>query len=122
MRQRSWARNARTLAIGGSAVIGVAVAGLATTMSASAHYILGTTPLPTVGVVGTTPLADQALVYADSTRHVEFFLWAPGTCGVAGHQPRLHRQRAGHNRLADRQHGDFGHLCAAVDGDVPVDR
>jgi hypothetical protein len=87
MRQRSWARNARTLAIGGSAVIGVAVAGLATTMSASAHYILGTTPLPTVGVVGTTPLADQALVYADSTRHVEFFLWAPGTCGVQGTSP-----------------------------------
>ena len=44
MRQHGWARKARTLAIGGGAVFGVAVAGLATTMSASAHYIIGTTP------------------------------------------------------------------------------
>ena len=64
-------------------------------MSASAHYIIGTTPQPTVGVVGKTALADQAVVYADSSRHVVFFLWAPGTCGVAGREPGLHRQRAG---------------------------
>lgn len=87
MRQHGWARKARTLALGGSAVLGVAIAGLATTMSASAHYIIGTTPQPSVGVVGTTALADQALVYADSSRHVVFFLWAPGTCGVQGTSP-----------------------------------
>jgi hypothetical protein len=87
MRQHGWARKARTFAIGGSAVLGVAIAGLATTMSASAHYIIGTTPQPSVGVVGTTGLADQAVVYADSSRHVVFFLWAPGTCGVQGTNP-----------------------------------
>ncbi|MFZ0130242.1 MAG: hypothetical protein WB808_04510 [Candidatus Dormiibacterota bacterium] len=87
MRQHGWARKARTLAIGGGAVLGVAVAGLATTMSASAHYIIGTTPQPSVGVVGKTALADQAVVYADSSRHVTFFLWAPGTCGVQGAHP-----------------------------------
>jgi|GEM_PF-3354152 len=87
MRQHGWARNARTLAIGVSAVFGLAVAGIATTMSASAHYIIGTTPQPSVGVVGTTPLADQAEVYADSSRHVVFFLWAPETCGVEGASP-----------------------------------
>lgn len=87
MRQHGWARKARTFAIGGSAVLGVAIAGLATTMSASAHYIIGTTPQPSVGVVGTTGLADQAVVYADSSRHVVFFLWAPGTCGVQGTSP-----------------------------------
>src|ERR1019366_4281683 len=43
-----------------------------------------TTPPPTVGVVGSTPMADTALVYADNTRHVVFFLWAPGTCGSEG--------------------------------------
>jgi hypothetical protein len=87
MRQQGWARKARTVSIGASAIFGIAVAGLATTMSASAHYILGTTPQPSVGVVGTTPLADQALVYADSSRHVVFFLWGPGTCGVQGAAP-----------------------------------
>jgi hypothetical protein len=87
MRQHGWARKARTFALGASAVLGVAIAGLATTMSASAHYIIGTTPQPTVGVVGTTALADQAVVYADSSRHVVFFLWSPGTCGVPGISP-----------------------------------
>jgi hypothetical protein len=87
MGHRGWASKARTLVIGGGAVLGVGVAGLATTMSASAHYIIGTTPQPTVGVVGTTALADQAIVYADSSRHVTFFLWAPGTCGVEGTAP-----------------------------------
>jgi hypothetical protein len=87
MRQHGWARKARTLAIGGGAVLGVAVAGFATTMSASAHYIIGTTPQPSVGVVDKTALADQAVVYADSSRHVTFFLWAPGTCGVQGASP-----------------------------------
>ena len=87
MRKHSWARKARTLLIGGGAVFGVAVAGLATTMTASAHYIIGTTPQPTVGVVDKTALADQAVVYADSSRHVTFFLWAPGTCGAQGASP-----------------------------------
>jgi hypothetical protein len=87
MRQHGWARKARTLAIGGGAVLGVAVAGFATTMSASAHYIIGTTPQPSVGVVDKTALADQAVVYADSSRHVTFFLWAPGACGAEGASP-----------------------------------
>jgi hypothetical protein len=86
MRQHGWVGKARTLAIGGSAILGVAVAGLAT-MSASAHTIIGTTPQPSVGVVGTTALSDQAAVSADSSRHVVFFLWGPGTCGVEGASP-----------------------------------
>jgi hypothetical protein len=86
MRQHGWVGKARTLAIGGSAILGVAVAGLAT-MSASAHSIIGSTPQPSVGVVGTTALSDQAVVSADSSRHVVFFLWAPGTCGVEGANP-----------------------------------
>jgi len=72
------------MALAGGAVLGMAAAGVATTISASAHYIIGTTPQPTVGIVGTTALADQAAVYADSSRHVVFMLWAPGTCGVQG--------------------------------------
>src|SRR5580700_3540120 len=87
MPRHGWARKARTVSIGVSAVVGMAVAGLATAITASAHYIIGTTPQPSVGVVGTTPLADQALVYADSSRHVVFFLWGPGTCGVQGATP-----------------------------------
>jgi hypothetical protein len=81
------ARRIGTLAIGCAAVLGMGVAGFATTISASAHYIIGTTPQPAVGVVGNTALADQAVVYADSSRHVVFFLWAPGTCGVEGGSP-----------------------------------
>ncbi len=87
MQQHGWARKVRTLALGGSAVLGVTIAGLATTMSASAHYIIGTTPQPAVGVVNTTALADQATVFADSSRHVVFFLWGPQTCGVQGATP-----------------------------------
>ena len=56
-------------------------------MTAFAHHIVSTTPTPTVGTVGSTPLADTALVYADSSRHVVFFLWAPGTCGSEGASP-----------------------------------
>jgi len=58
--------------------------GAASFVTAFAHHIVSTTPTPTTGVVGTTPLADTALVYADNTRHVVFFLWAPGTCGNQG--------------------------------------
>ena len=87
MRQQGWARKARTLALGGGAVLGVTMAGLVTTISASAHHIIGTTPQPAVGVVDTTALADQALVYADSSRHVVFFLWSPDTCGLQGATP-----------------------------------
>src|ERR1700686_3202615 len=86
MRQHGWVGKARTLAIGGSAILGVAVAGLAT-MSAPAHSIIGTTPQPSGGGAGTTALSDQAVVSADSSRHVVFFLWAPGTCGVDGATP-----------------------------------
>jgi hypothetical protein len=87
MRGHGSAGGIRTMVIGGGAVLGAALAGVATMSSASAHYILSTTPQPTVGVVGTTSLADQATVYADSSRHVVFFLWAPGTCGVEGAAP-----------------------------------
>jgi hypothetical protein len=81
------ANRIRTLAIGGAGVLAMAAAGFGTTISASAHYIIGSTPQPKVGVVGTTALADQAVVYTDSSRHVVFFLWAPGTCGVEGSSP-----------------------------------
>ena len=88
MRQQGWARKARTLALGGGAVLGVTMAGTSvTTISASAHHIIGTTPQPAVGVVDTTALADHALVYADSSRHVVFFLWSPDSCGVQGATP-----------------------------------
>ncbi len=71
----------------GAVAIALVAGGAATFVTASAHHIVSTTPKPTVGVVGTTPLADTALVYADSSRHVVFFLWAPGTCATQGASP-----------------------------------
>ena len=71
----------------GAVAFALVVGGAATFVTAFAHHIVSTTPAPTVGVVGTTPLADTALVYADNTRHVVFFLWAPGTCGSEGVSP-----------------------------------
>jgi hypothetical protein len=62
-------------------------AGTASVVTAFAHHIVSTTPTPTTGVVGKTPLADTALVYADSSRHIAFSLWAPNTCGTQGATP-----------------------------------
>jgi hypothetical protein len=68
-------------------VIAIAAAGTISVATVSAHRIVSTTPTPTHGVAGTTALSDTALVYADSSRHIAFSLWAPGTCGVAGEAP-----------------------------------
>jgi hypothetical protein len=67
--------------------IALVAGGAAGFVTAFAHHIVSTSPEPTVGVVDTTPLADSALVYADNTRHIVFFLWAPSTCGLAGAAP-----------------------------------
>ena len=86
-------RNARThrtrRGLGRLSAVAIALVagGTAGFVTAFAHHIVSTTPTPTVGVVDSTPLADTALVYADSTRHIVFFLWAPNTCGVAGTAP-----------------------------------
>jgi Bacterial Ig-like domain (group 3) len=67
--------------------IALVAGGAAGFVTAFAHHIVSTSPVPAVGVVDTTPLADSAIVYADNTRHIEFFLWAPNTCGLAGAAP-----------------------------------
>ena len=86
-RQRRTHRRRRGVVRAGAVAIALVFGGAATFVTAFAHHIVSTTPAPSVGVVGTTPLADTALVYADSTRHVVFFLWAPGTCSVQGGSP-----------------------------------
>jgi hypothetical protein len=68
-------------------IIAVAAAGTVSVATVSAHRIVSTTPTPSHGVAGTTALSDTALVFADSSRHIAFSLWAPGTCGVAGAAP-----------------------------------
>ncbi len=78
--QRRTHRTRRSIGRVGAVAIALVFGGAATFVTAFAHHIVSTTPTPTVGVVGSTPLADTALVYADSSRHVVFFLWAPGTC------------------------------------------
>jgi len=70
----------RVIAVG----IAVAAAGSVSLATVSAHHIVSTTPTPSRGVAGSTALSDTADVYADSSRHIEFSLWAPGTCGVSG--------------------------------------
>lgn len=80
-------RTRRSIGRVSAVAIALVLGGAATFVTAFAHHIVSTTPTPTVGVVGTTPLADTALVYADSSRHVVFFLWAPGTCGTQGVSP-----------------------------------
>lgn len=74
---------ARVIAAG----IAIAAAGIASFATVSAHRVVSTMPTPSHGVVGTTAFADVAIVYADSTRHVAFSLWAPNTCGVEGATP-----------------------------------
>jgi hypothetical protein len=69
------------------AVLAIAAAGTVSFATASAHHIVSTTPAPSHGVAGTTALSDTALVFADSSRHIAFSLWAPNTCGVAGAAP-----------------------------------
>ena len=73
-------------------------------VTAFAHHIVSTTPSPKTGVVATTPLADTALVYADSTRHIVFFALGAEHVRHAGRHARLHRQRAGDHLGADQQH------------------
>jgi hypothetical protein len=68
-------------------VVAIAAAGTVSIATVSAHHIVSTTPTPAHGVAGATALSDTALVYADSSRHIAFSLWAPNTCGVAGAQP-----------------------------------
>ena len=70
----------RVVAVG----VAVAAAGTVSIATVSAHHIVSTTPAPSHGVVGRVALTDTALVYADSTRHVSFSLWAPNTCGTDG--------------------------------------
>ncbi|MGA7988546.1 MAG: hypothetical protein WCB51_09135 [Candidatus Dormiibacterota bacterium] len=85
--QRRTHRTRRSVGRVGAVAIALVFGGAATFVTAFAHHIVSTTPTPTVGVVGATPLADTALVYADSSRHVVFFLWAPGTCDSEGASP-----------------------------------
>ncbi|MGD0195713.1 MAG: hypothetical protein ABSC35_12720 [Candidatus Dormibacteria bacterium] len=80
-------RTRRSVGRVGAVAIALVLGGAASFVTAFAHHIVSTTPTPTVGVVGTTPLADTALVYADNTRTVVFFLWAPGTCGSPNGTP-----------------------------------
>ena len=87
--QRRTHRTRRSIGRVGAVAIALVFGGAATFVTAFAHHIVSTTPTPTVGVVGSTKLADTALVYADSTRHVVFFLWAPGTCDLQGASPVL---------------------------------
>lgn len=77
-------RTRRSVGRASAVVFALVFGGAASFVTAFAHHIVSTTPTPTVGVVGSTPMADTALVYADNTRHVVFFLWAPGTCGSEG--------------------------------------
>jgi len=80
-------RTRRSVVRGFAAIIAVAAAGTVSLATVSAHHIVSTTPTPSHGVAGTTALSDTALVFADSSRHIVFSLWAPGTCGVAGATP-----------------------------------
>jgi len=73
----------RMVAVG----IAIAAAGTVSVATVSAHRIVSTTPTPTHGVAGSTALSDTALVYADSSRHIAFSLWAPNTCGIDGAKP-----------------------------------
>jgi hypothetical protein len=73
----------RVLAVG----VAIAAAGSVSLATVSAHRIVSTTPTPSHGVAGSTALSDTATVYADSSRHIAFSLWAPNTCGNAGATP-----------------------------------
>lgn len=77
----------RDIARVGAVAVAIIAAGAASVVTAFAHHIVSTTPTPTTGVVGKTALADTALVYADSSRHIAFSLWAPNTCGTQGATP-----------------------------------
>jgi hypothetical protein len=85
--QRRTHRTRRSIGRVGAVAIALVFGGAATFVTAFAHHIVSTTPTPTVGIVGTTQLADTALVYADNSRHVVFLLWAPGTCDSEGASP-----------------------------------
>ena len=80
-------RTRRHFATVSAMAVAMIAAGAASLMTASAHSVVSTTPTPTKGVVGSTPLADSALVDADSSRHVVFSLWAPNTCGTEDATP-----------------------------------
>ena len=80
-------RTRRSIGRVGAVAIAISAAGAASFVTAFAHHIVSTTPTPSTGVVNKTPLSDTALVYADSSRHIEFSLWAPNTCGTEGATP-----------------------------------
>ena len=80
-------RTRRDIARVGAVAVAIIAAGTASVVTAFANHIVSTTPAPKVGVVGVTPLTDTALVYADSSRHIAFSLWAPSTCGTPGANP-----------------------------------
>src|ERR1700733_3888714 len=86
-RNRRSRRTPRSIGRLSALAIALVAGGSAGFVTAFAHHIVSTTPTPAAGVVDSTPLADTALVYADNTRHIVFFLWAPKTCGVAGTAP-----------------------------------
>jgi hypothetical protein len=70
-----------------TAVIGATLfmGGIASFVVASAHHITSTTPITTGSVVGSAVLEDSATLGATTTdRHVEFFLWAPGSSNCTG--------------------------------------
>ncbi len=85
--RESHRRTRRDIARVGAVAVAIVAAGTASVVTAFAHHIVSTTPSPKTGVVATTPLTDTALVYADSSRHIVFSLWAPNTCGTPGATP-----------------------------------
>ena len=99
-------RTRRSVGRVGAVAIALVLGGTASFVTAFAHHIVSTTPTPTVGVVGTTPLADTALVYADNTRTVVFFLWAPGTCGSPNATPVMTDSEPVTTPTPHRQHRD----------------
>ena len=80
-------RTRRHFATVSAMAVAMVAAGAASLMTASAHSVVSTTPTPAKGIVGSTALADTAVVYADSSRHVVFSLWAPSTCGTEDATP-----------------------------------
>jgi hypothetical protein len=80
-------RTRRGIGRAGAVAVAIVAAASASFVTAFANHIVSTTPTPTRGLVGTTALTDTAIVYADSSRHIAFALWAPNTCGTTGATP-----------------------------------
>lgn len=72
---------AATAVVGGTLFMG----GIASFVVASAHHVASTTPITSGSVVGSAVLTDSATLGATTTdRHVEFYLWAPGSANCTG--------------------------------------